>query len=202
MDTTTHNDIASLISSRICHDLISPLGAIGNGVELLGMAGTADGPEMALINESVMNANARIRFFRIAFGAAKVNAQIGRSEIIAILTDISAGGRLKFDWDSDQTLPRAQAKLAFLLILCFETALPYGGTVEIRQCQTGWSLHCTAEQVKFDPAIWELLLVKNSERELSPAEVHFALVADVAKRAGCKLQTDLRENAITATFNP
>ena len=67
----TELDLAALISSRICHDLISPIGAINNGLELLGMSGQSlDTPEMSLINESVQNASARIRFFRIAYGAA------------------------------------------------------------------------------------------------------------------------------------
>ena len=61
-------ELNDLIGSRICHDLISPLGAIGNGVELLTMSGMTEVPEMTLISESVENANARIRFFRIAFG--------------------------------------------------------------------------------------------------------------------------------------
>ena len=56
-------DIAALIRSRICHDLISPIGAIGNGVQLLAMSCGAAGAEMDLITESVQNANARIRFF-------------------------------------------------------------------------------------------------------------------------------------------
>ena len=55
-------DLAALIGSRICHDLISPIGAIGNGVELMMMDGTAKTPELALIAESVANANARIRY--------------------------------------------------------------------------------------------------------------------------------------------
>ncbi len=46
-------DLAALVGSRICHDLISPIGAIGNGVELMMMEGAAKGPEMALITESV-----------------------------------------------------------------------------------------------------------------------------------------------------
>jgi histidine phosphotransferase ChpT len=63
-------DLAALIGSRICHDLISPIGAIGNGVELLLMEASGKGPELSLISESVAAANARIRFFRVAFGAA------------------------------------------------------------------------------------------------------------------------------------
>ena len=54
-------DLTALLGSRICHDLISPIGAISNGVELLLMDNVAKGPEMTLIAESVANANARIR---------------------------------------------------------------------------------------------------------------------------------------------
>lgn len=57
-------NLAALIGSRICHDLISPIGAINNGLELLGMSDTPEGPELELISESVGNASARIRFFR------------------------------------------------------------------------------------------------------------------------------------------
>lgn len=58
-------DLPALIGSRICHDLISPIGAINNGLELLNMAGTgaAPGPELELIGQSVESASARIRFF-------------------------------------------------------------------------------------------------------------------------------------------
>ena len=198
--TTAQNDIAALIGSRICHDLISPLGAIGNGVELLGMAGAMDGPEMALISESVMNANARIRFFRIAFGAARGGQMIGRDEILSIMQDMSAGSRVQVEWGSDTSLLRQQVKLAFLLIQCFETALPYGGTIIVKQGQDGWSLHCNAQKMSIDPSIWEMLVSTDIEKDISPAEVHFALVPDTAKSAGCNLQTDLRDDAITLSF--
>ena len=52
-------DLAALLGSRICHDLISPIGAIGNGLELLMMDPGTHGPEMSLISESVGHANAR-----------------------------------------------------------------------------------------------------------------------------------------------
>ncbi len=79
-DPSLSPDIASLIGSRISHDLISPIGAIGNGLELLSMSG-AGGPEVELISDSVANANARIRHFRIAFGLASAEQGTSRSEI-------------------------------------------------------------------------------------------------------------------------
>ncbi|KPU82501.1 histidine phosphotransferase [Marinosulfonomonas sp. PRT-SC04] len=198
--TIAQRDIAALIGSRICHDLISPIGAIGNGVELLGMAGSVDGPEMALISESVMNANARIRYFRIAFGAAKSEQLMGRSEIMSVLKDVGAGSRVQVAWQSDDKVPRDQVKLAFLLIQCFESSLPYGGTITIVQEQDSWVLECNAERMKIDTTIWEFLISANADKNISPAEVHFALVPDAAKNANRNLRTDLRENAITLTF--
>ena len=87
--------LAALIASRICHDLISPIGAIGNGVELMIMdASGASSQEMALIIESAGHANARIRYFRIAFGLCAPDQRIGRGEVAGILQDLAAGGRL------------------------------------------------------------------------------------------------------------
>ena len=66
----SNHNLASLIGSRICHDLISPIGAICNGLELMQLDGRPISPEMTLISESVNHANARIRFLRVAFGMA------------------------------------------------------------------------------------------------------------------------------------
>ena len=62
-------DLAALLCSRVCHDIISPVGAINNGLELLDEGG-ADEDAMKLIRTSARNASARLQFARIAFGAA------------------------------------------------------------------------------------------------------------------------------------
>jgi len=196
----TQSTIAALIGSRICHDLISPLGAIGNGVELLGMAGSVDGPEMALISESVASANARIRFFRIAFGASGPGAMVGLSEITSILHDMGKAGRVQYDWNSENSLPRQDVKLAFLLIQCFESAMAFGGTVKVRQGADGWRLDCSSDKLLIDPEKWEMLVAPVPNADLSPSDVHFALVPDAAQQAGRSLKTDLREGTIALSF--
>ena len=81
-------DLAALVSSRICNDLIYPIGAINNGLELLNMFGLVhDGPEIQLIGNSVKSASTRIQFFRIAFGAASEDV-IGQTEVVSILGDM------------------------------------------------------------------------------------------------------------------
>ena len=89
------------------------------------------GPEVALISESVANANARIRFFRVAFGAATADQRMGRPEITSILADTTKGGRLTVDWLLPGDQARREVKLAFLAVQCLESAMPWGGRVTV-----------------------------------------------------------------------
>lgn len=146
-------DLIALVGSRICHDLISPLGAIGNGVELLMMSGNGPGPELALISESVTNANARIRFFRISFGAAAPGQGVARAEVRSILDDMTRGGRLKIDWDLAGDAARTEVKLAFLAIQCLESALPFGGRICVSADGGRWQIGAEAPRLKVDPPL-------------------------------------------------
>ena len=193
-------DLAALISSRICHDLISPIGAIGNGVELLLMDGAAQSPELALIAESVANASARIRYFRVAFGAASGDQRIARSEVMSILTDITRGGRLSYAWTSAADLPRREVRLAFLLLQCLETAMAYGGRVQVDRDDTGWVINATATRLKIDPALWEVLTEPRAPAEIGAGQVHFALVPEELQRQGLRLVTEVKETSIRLSF--
>ena len=199
---STAPDLTALVGSRICHDLISPLGAIGNGVELLTLTGGRGGDaEMALISESVASANARIRFFRIAFGAAEPGKTIGRGEIVSVLDDTGRSSKVKVNWRVLGDVPRAEAKLAFLLLQCFETAMPFGGTVEVRAERRRWRMiGTTARKLKVDPAVWDVLADDRASVQLTPAQVHFALAPDLARRIERPLQVELTEERIEVAF--
>jgi histidine phosphotransferase ChpT len=78
--TLTGPDLAALLCSRVCHDVISPVGAINNGLELLDEGG-ADADAMDLIRTSALNASVRLKFARLAFGASgSVGASIDTGE--------------------------------------------------------------------------------------------------------------------------
>lgn len=192
--------LTELIGSRICHDLISPLGAISNGVELLSMSGNTIGPEMSLISESVENANARIRFFRVAFGEARPGQRISISEISGILRDISRGSRLVTDWQPRENLERLHVKLAFLLLQCFETAMPWGGRIAVSSVGDQWALYGQADQMKIDPDLWQILSQPNSATRLEPANVHFALAQLTANTIGSQMTIECSENSARVRF--
>lgn len=189
-----------MVGSRICHDLISPLGAISNGVELLAMSGGANGPEMNLISESVENANARIRFFRVAFGSASAQQRIGHSEISSILNAMSRDGRFVIDWQPQTELSRKQVKLAFLLLQCFETAMPWGGHVSASLIGDQWAILGEASKLKLDPDLWETLSRAPDPDSLDAAHVHFALAPLAASAIGRKLTLESSDTSIRVRF--
>ncbi|NNE86791.1 MAG: histidine phosphotransferase [Silicimonas sp.] len=197
----TETELNSLIGSRICHDLISPLGAIGNGVELLAMTGAEQTPEITLISESVDNANARIRYFRIAFGAASASSNIGNAELRCILDDLfKTTNRIKVDWRVPGDIPRAEAKLVFLIILCLESALPWGGRVMVTRTDDRWNLMGMAERLKIDEALWEVVANPQYDTAMNASEVQFALVQPAARVIGRRVTTMLKDSAISVSF--
>lgn len=196
----TKPDIASLLGSRICHDLISPIGAIGNGVELMMMEGAGKGPEMTLIAESVAGANARIRFFRVAFGIAAPDQRIGRNEVVSTLTDLTRGGRTVIDWQSPADLSRREVKLAFLLVMCLETAMAYGGKILVERTESRWTMTGQAGKLRIDTALWELLANPAAVADITPAQVHFLLVPEEVARQHRRLTSELRDTEIRFAF--
>jgi len=197
--TATPDDLNALLGSRICHDLINPLGAISNGLELLAMAGAAHGPEMSLISESVENANARIRFFRVAFGAASPGQEIGRAEILSILGPLSSG-KLIIDWQPETHPLRAEVKLAFLLIQCLETAMPWGGKIEVRRDDDGWHLAGRAERLKPLPGLWPVVSESAGRGDIDACHVHFPLAHRAAADLGRHLSVAEGAGQITLSF--
>lgn len=196
---TEKPDFSALISSRICHDLVNPISAIGNGVELMLMDGAAKGPELALIAESAAHANARIRFFRIAFGASG-DLRMSRAEVQSVLADVARGGKFTHVWHSDADLLRRDVRLAFLAVQCCETVMPYGGTITVRQTGDHWRVTAQGSRFKVDPSLWGSLTSPASGKEVTPAHVHFALLPDAAERIGRRIETETGETLMTISF--
>ncbi len=189
--------LATLIGSRICHDLISPVGAIQNGIELLAMEGRS-GPEMSLIEDSVNNASARIRFMRVAFGLAGEGQSIGRPEIDSILRDMSRAGRVRFDWAAGVDCPRKAAQEVFLALMCMESAMPRGGTISITHDGANWVITGMAEKDRPDPRLWQVLCGADvGDQGVLPAHVQFVLLPGLLNDRGARAEVDAQEDKVT-----
>ncbi|WP_457938609.1 histidine phosphotransferase ChpT [Mesorhizobium sp. 10J20-29] len=130
--TLTAPDLAALLCSRVCHDIISPVGAINNGLELLDEGG-ADEDAMSLIRQSARNASARLQFARIAFGAAgSAGMQIDTGDAEAVTTAFMRNEKPELVWKGERALlPKNQVKLLLNLVLVALAAIPRGGKIVI-----------------------------------------------------------------------
>jgi histidine phosphotransferase ChpT len=190
--------LATLVGSRLCHDLISPIGAIQNGLELLSLSGhDSSGPEMALIRESCDNATARILFFRVAFGSAGSSQMMGRRDILSTFDGLLADSKHRADWRIEADLPRSDVQLGFLAFLCCETALPQGGTVRFDRDAAGWSIEARGPRLKHDPPLWDHLNGAAPLSRPTADRVHFALLAVLAEAREQKLLATLRDEVLT-----
>ena len=191
------HDLATLVGSRICHDLISPLGAISNGVELIGMTQGTDGAEMALINDSVSNANARIKFFRVAFGDARPDQFMGASDVRAILTANARSNRMSYNWGTEEKQKRLDVRVAFLLVQCFESALPRGGDITVSVNDSRWTLTATGPQQRWEASLWDALTNEFARVTHTAAMVQFALLPEALTAAGRTMTLDRTPDQIT-----
>ncbi|NLR96968.1 histidine phosphotransferase [Rhizobium sp. P38BS-XIX] len=131
--TLTGPDLAALLCSRVCHDVISPVGAINNGLELLDEGG-ADADAMDLIRTSALNASVRLKFARLAFGASgSVGASIDTGEAERAAKDFAAAEKkTEVTWVGPRAIiAKNRVKLLLNLFLVAYGAIPRGGSIEV-----------------------------------------------------------------------
>ena len=194
-------DLSARVGSRICHDLISPIGAISNGVELLMLTQAADGEEITLIKQSVDSAAARIKFFRIAYGLASPEQSTSATEVIGILDALSAAGRISHQWDIVADQPRDLLQCIFLMWQALETALPLGGTIGVATTDDG-SIRMTAtgNRVTFDQDHWNTLQSPQTKVTVTAALVQFALLPDLLARLSRAVTVTATNNQLEVVF--
>src|SRR5271170_1407600 len=130
-------DLAALLCSRVCHDVISPVGAIVNGLEVLEDEKEPEMREVALelIKKSAATASARLQFCRIAFGAAgSAGAQIDLGDAESVARGFIEDAKTKLIWSLPRTLmAKNRVKLLLNMLVVAGHAIPRGGTLTVEQ---------------------------------------------------------------------
>ena len=137
-------DLAALLCSHVCHDLISPTGAIVNGLEVLDEAKDEETKTFAheLIKKSAATASARLQFCRIAFGAAgSAGAQIDLGDSETVARGFVEDGKTKLVWNLPRTLmPKNRVKLLLNMLVVAGHAIPRGGMLTVEPIGAGESM--------------------------------------------------------------
>ena len=129
-------DLAALLCSRVCHDLISPTGAIVNGLEVLEEKQSDEETKtfaLDLIKKSARTASARLQFCRIAFGAAgSVGAQIDLGDAQTMARAFIEDDKTKLTWNLPRALlPKNRVKLLLNMLIIAGQTIPRGGTLTV-----------------------------------------------------------------------
>ena len=198
-------ELASLLCSRLCHDLLSPVGALSNGLELLA---EEKDPAMRqrcfeLLEQSARTSADKLKFFRLAFGAAG-----GFGEAVPVaepkaLIEALAGpsGRIALRWTmSSQTLPKAAVKILLNLALIAIESLVRGGTLEIaleeRAGAFEIAVRASGPRIAFDPVVGRALTGQLAPGELASRTAPAAMIAALAASAGGGLQHALGDGML------
>ncbi len=199
---TGHNmqdNLAELISSRICHDLISPVGAIGNGLELMEAMGALT-PELELVGQSAHSAQAKLKFFRVAFGAAGT-AMIGGPEARRVAEEMFAAGRITIGfsrgWGARE---RGLVKLFYLLLLCVESSLPRGGLMACTPTDSGWEIEVRDVPVSPPKELWQHVLEGHNGIDASAKTIQFSLARQAMLARGIKVSLEHAEARLRLAF--
>jgi histidine phosphotransferase ChpT len=161
--TLTGHDLAALLCSRVCHDIISPVGAINNGLELLDEGG-ADADAMDLIRTSARNASVRLKFARLAFGASgSVGASIDTGEAEKAAKEFAvAEKKTEVSWSGPRAIiAKNRVKLLLNLFLVAYGAIPRGGSIDITledpESDATFTLAAKGRMMRVPPKLVELL---------------------------------------------
>ncbi len=202
MTSTSAIDFASLLCSRLCHDLLSPVGALNNGLELLA---DEHDPEMRarcldLLNESARASANKLKFFRLAFGAAggfgeNVDAREAKAAIEGLFGE---GGRIEIGWMVEPaTLSKTAIKVLLNLSLIAGDALVRGGRLDIGAEKTanGTEMVVRAEgpRLVLDPELRQALEGRTEEADVTPRAAAAYLVSQLVLQANGSVQVSAPE---------
>ncbi len=198
-------DLAALVCSRVCHDVISPVGAIVNGLEVLEEDNDPTMREFALdlIRKSAQQASARLQFARLAFGAAgSAGAAIDLGDAEAVAKGMFADEKVTLAWSAPRALlPKNRVKLLLNLLVLATAAIPRGGvitvTVEEQEEDSVFTLTSKGINARIPPHT-EALLAGEPEGGIVDAHaIQPYYTGQVARAAGMSVTFALDGDSVT-----
>lgn len=203
-------ELVAHLCSRVCHDAISPVGAIVNGLELADEDSDESMREsaMMLVRKSAANASAKLQFARLAFGASgSAGAEIDLMNTRAVIQDFLSGGKVSLEWSLHAaTMAKDEVKLLLNLFLVALQAIPRGGVISVDTkvgehgipllflCARGDRVRIPDDAISF--------LSGKGDVQVSSHNVHAYYAALLAEHCGFRVDFDVEEDQATILLSP
>lgn len=196
-------DLAALLASRVCHDIISPVGAITNGLEVLEEDSNEEMRNFAmdLIKKSARQASAKLQFARLAFGAAgSAGAEIDLGDAENVARGFMAGEKASLDWTAVRVLmPKNKVKLLLNLVLVATHAIPRGGTIKVtvegQPAAPTFRIVCTGLNARIPSGV-EAILMGQLPEAAPDAHMIQPIYAGLLARAAGMIPTVAKDNDV------
>jgi histidine phosphotransferase ChpT len=196
-------DLAALLSSRVCHDLINPVGAIVNGLEVMDSSNKAEDREFAidLIRKSAQSTSARLQFCRIAYGAAgSAGAQIDLGDAQKVARGHLEDDRTKLTWNLPHAfLAKNRVKLLLNMLVIAQQAIPRGGELVVDPVgegdNMGFSVRAAGKNAREPHGVADQLKTENAAGVTAHA-VQPYYTALLAQACGFKVNLTQEEGAV------
>lgn len=206
IDDLSALDLAALVASRVCHDIISPVGAITNGLEVLDEEGNEDMRDFAmdLIRKSARQASAKLQFARLAFGAAgSAGSEIDLGDARNVAEGFLENEKADIVWEVPRLLmAKNRVKLLLNLILIANQCVPRGGTITVAMEGDAESpvflLRATGSYAKVPAVVAEIVAGGEPER-IDAHSVQSAYTLLLARDSGMSLEVVKQEEAVLIT---
>ena len=200
-------ELAALLCSRVCHDLISPVGAIVNGLEVLEEEKDEETRTFALdlIKKSSATASAKLQFCRIAFGAAgSAGAQIDTGDAETIARGFLADDKTRLAWNLPRALmPKNRVKLLLNLLLIAGQSIPRGGNLTVDPAgsgeSTGFKITAAGPNAKVQPAVSQLLAGEPGGEALDAHRIQPFYASLLAKDCGLNVDMTSEGEAVVVS---
>jgi histidine phosphotransferase ChpT len=186
--------VADFLASRLCHDLVGPISAVANGLELLSESPQMEEEAIDLARRSAARATALVQFFRLAFGNAG-NQIVRPQEAQAVAQGLFQDGRVKLDCSTSPetlALPAGAGKLLLNMILLAADALPRGGRILALTTSEGAAIRFTVRAMGTDAKLTDdeatALTAVTPPNDLTPRTVQAYLAGRLAVRFGASLK--------------
>lgn len=200
-------DLAALLCSRVCHDLISPVGAIINGLEVMAEDKDEETSKFAmdLIKKSARTASAKLQFCRLAFGAAgSAGAQIDTGDAEKVTRGLIEDGKTSLNWNLPRILlPKNRVKLLLNMMLIAGQAIPRGGVLTVDpvgQGDTmGFRVVASGTNARVPHAVPPLLAGAPAESSVDAHAIQPFYTGLLAKDCGLSVAMATEGDAVTVT---
>jgi len=200
-------DLAALLCSRVCHDLISPVGAIVNGLEVLEDDNDESTRNFALdlIKKSARQASARLQFCRLAFGAAgSAGAQVDLGDAETVARGFLEDDKTKLAWNLPRLLlPKNRVKLLLNLLLLAGQTIPRGGTMTVDPIGSGetmgFKLQAAGLNARIPQAVPGLLSGESSGHPVDAHAIQPFFAGMLARACGLNIAMAMNGEGVVLT---